>query len=627
MTSRANHFARLLFCKIFMTALANQQIIAALQAGHAVEAERLCRLHLQQQVRDENLLLLLALSLQYQHKTMDAVAVYAELTRLFPESSLHWGNYATALRDAGDLNGAGEAYATSLRLDPGNTEQMLNLGLLQMQQRNYLGARETLLDAFAFDSQSPAIRIHSARACAACRDDHRVEELLRPWRQWLPLEPDLQFELASLKLALGDANAVQILLEDTLRQSPSHLQAKLLLASVYERVNRLDSAEALLLDITQGNAGVDPDVRLEIAQQQATLALRQGNLVGARTSLESAGPRNDGDYAHYFVLASVCDKLGDTCAALKALDAAHARQVEEMRIVVPYRFGPDAPVLPTAVGRLTDLDYQKWPKLNAPDASQSPVFIVGFPRSGTTLLEQMLDAHPHLQSMDERPFFNILVDQLADKDFEFPQDMYKLDQRDCDELRKSYISMACTKVPRRWDTQLVDKNPLNMLWLPMIYRLFPDAKIILALRHPCDVLLSNYMQNFRSTVLAMACSSMERLATAYVTAMECWLQHAQVFSPNVLVSRYEDLVANTAEKTREIAQFIGIEDASPMLKFDQHARNKGYIATPSYAQVIVPVNTKGLNRWLRYRDAMAPALPILQPMLDHWGYSTDDSPS
>jgi hypothetical protein len=164
-----------------------------------------------------------------------------------------------------------------------------------------------------------------------------------------------------------------------------------------------------------------------------------------------------------------------------------------------------------------------------------------------------------------------------------------------------------------------------MLWLPMIHRLFPEAKIILALRHPCDVLLSNYMQNFRSTVLAMACESLPKLARAYVVAMECWLDHVEVFKPNVFVSRYEELVADTVGQTRKIAEFIGLEDASAMMNFDQHARDKGYIATPSYAQVIVPVNRKGLGRWVRYRDALAPALPILQPMLDHWGYSVDTS--
>lgn len=606
-----------------MTTYSTQEVLAALQAGQFGRAEQLARDQLRGHPQDQDLLLLLAVSLREQQKPDEALVIFAELTRLQPDNAVHWGNYATALRDIGALKEADQAYATSLRLVPDNAEQWFNLGLLRLQDHDYPGARDALLNAFAIEPQSPEIRIHAARACSACRDDYRVDELLKPWRQWLPLEAELQFELASLLLALGEANTVRELLEDALRRDPFHLKAKLLLGSVYERVNRLQDAEDLLQEIITAQPDPDDHVRLEIAHQQATLAQRQGDLATARAILERVGPRNPGDYAHYYVLAGVCDKLGDLSAALQALEKAHASQVEEMRVVVPYRFAPNAPVLPTAVNRVSEADYRQWPKLSAPDASQSPVFIVGFPRSGTTLLEQMLDAHPRLQSMDERPFFNILVDQLANQDFQFPQDLHKLDQRDCDELRKAYVSMACSKVPRRWDTQLVDKNPMNMLWLPMMHRLFPEAKIILALRHPCDVILSNYMQNFRSTVLAMACSTIERLATAYVTAMECWLEHAAVFNTNVFVSRYEDLVANTAERTRQIADFIGIEDASPMLNFDQHARDKGYIATPSYAQVIVPVNRKGLNRWVRYREALEPALPILQPMLDHWGYSVD----
>jgi len=608
-----------------MTTPAKQKIFAAFQDGQLAEAEKLSRAQLEREQEDEELLFLLALSLQRQQKFQEALPVYAELARLFPSNSLHVGNHGTALRDTGALAEAEEAYRAALRLDPTNIDQMLNLGMLQLQQHRFIEARETLLDAFALEPQNPSIRIHAARACAACRDDQRVDELLRPWRSWLPLEPEEQYELAMLQLMLGDANSVQALLEDLLMRMPSHLQAQLLLASVYERVNRLDLAEAKLQDFEAGGYASDDPVRLEIAHQRATLAVRKGDLAAGRALLELAGPRTPDDYIHYFVLAGVCDKLGDLPGALQALESAHALQAEEMRAVVPDRFAPDAPIIPTAVGRVTVQDYRAWPKASAPDASHSPVFIVGFPRSGTTLLEQMLDAHPRLQSMDERPFFNVLVDRLDNHEFRFPQDMHKLDQRDCDELRKAYVSMVCTKVPRRWDTQLVDKNPLNMLWLPMIHRLFPEAKIILALRHPCDVLLSNYMQNFRSTVLAMACESLPKLARAYVVAMECWLDHVEVFKPNVFVSRYEELVADTVGQTRKIAEFIGLEDASAMMNFDQHARDKGYIATPSYAQVIVPVNRKGLGRWVRYRDAFAPALPILQPMLDHWGYSADTS--
>jgi hypothetical protein len=207
--------------------------------------------------------------------------------------------------------------------------------------------------------------------------------------------------------------------------------------------------------------------------------------------------------------------------------------------------------------------------------------------------------------------------------FQIPRDLGKLDQRDCDELRKGYLTFACSKVPRRWDAQLVDKNPMNLQWLPMIHRLYPEAKFILALRHPCDVLLSNYMQNFMGTSLGAACESLETLATAYVNAMRHWLYHVDLFKPKVFISRYEELVADPAQQTRRIADHLGLEDAGPMLNFDKRAREKGFIATPSYTQVIEPINTKGVGRWQRYREYFEPVLPILEPMLKHWGYSAE----
>jgi Sulfotransferase family len=398
------------------------------------------------------------------------------------------------------------------------------------------------------------------------------------------------------------------------------------LANVYERVNRPADAQAMLQPMLAAWITLEEPMHVEIRHQQANLALRNGDAALARSLLENAGPRNPFDYDHYFALAKVYDKLGDRPAMMQALYTAHARQIEELKHAVPFRFEPGAPILPAAEHRVTATDYRSWPQLTAPDAAQSPIFIVGYPRSGTTLLEQMLDAHPRLQSMDERPFFNTLADQLGDVGLQVPQDLHKLNQRDCDELRKAYLSLACSKVPRRWDAQLVDKNPLNMLWLPMIHRLFPRAKFILALRHPCDVILSNYMQNFRSGVLATASANLETLAKAYVTAMNYWLHHVEVFQPDLLVSRYEDLVDDPAAQTARIAQFLGLDDAAHLLTFDQRARDKGFIATPSYTQVIEPVNRKGLDRWQRYRDYFEPALPILQPILQHWGYSSAPTP-
>jgi hypothetical protein len=103
--------------------------------------------------------------------------------------------------------------------------------------------------------------------------------------------------------------------------------------------------------------------------------------------------------------------------------------------------------------------------------------------------------------------------------------------------------------------------------------------------------------------------------------MQGWLTNAEILAPQVLQLRYEDLLADFAGNARRIGDFIGVDDATPMLAFHEHARRKGYIATPSYAQVIEPANTRGVGRWLRYRAHMQPILPILKPIMEHWGYA------
>jgi Flp pilus assembly protein TadD len=600
-----------------------EKIVAAIKSGDPAAAEGMCREQLHVQPDDEDLLLLLAISLQLQKRVAEAIVAYARLAELFPHNSVHRGNYATALRAGGLLEQAEENYTAAIELDPRNPFPRVQLGLMLIARQDYPGAREMLLDAFDLDKQSPLARIHAARACSLCQDFNGAQDLLRPWREWLPLNDDeLQLELSRLLLLLSDAADAQALLEDVVQRDTQNVEAKLLLAGAYERVNRLTDAEALVLSIAAIST-LDEYTRHEVDHLFAKLALRKGNMAAARSLLEQAGPRHSNDYSHYFELAEACDKLGDRGGTLEALRMAHVLQVKDLQIASPEHFTSDAMALPAEVPRVSLEQYRRWPKTHAPDARSSPVFIVGFPRSGTTLLEQMLDAHPSLQSMDENPFFNRLADKLRRHDPRILENLDVLQQRDCDELRRLYLMMVAETVQRQWDTQLVDKNPLNMLWMPMIHRLFPEARFIFALRHPCDVILSCYMQNFRSSILASASASLERLASAYVQAMECWLQDVQIFQPNVLVSRYEDLVADFPQQTQRLARFLDLEDATPMLKFDQHARSKNYIATPSYTQVIVPVNKKGLNRWLRYRAEFEPVLPILEPMLRHWGYSAE----
>jgi tetratricopeptide (TPR) repeat protein len=608
-----------------MTEPTTATIVTALQANDAAHAERLCRQLLEIQPDSPDVRVLQAISLWHLGDHAGSLAIYAGLTERYPAEPLHWRNYATALRESGDLEAAETASATAVRLAPDDAEWLDWHGLLQMDLRKPAEARETLLRAFGKSPDSPAIRIHAARACSACRDA-RAENLLRPWREWLPLDAGLESELAEALKDQSDILAATELLEDLARRFPAEWRVRLRLASLYERVNRLEEAEALLDRIIAEGVVTDAHAReaREIDHQRARLAMRRREYAVAREIMERSGPHDDHHCAHWFELAQVCDKIGDTGATMMALERAHAIQIADIKVTHPHWFEPGAKTLPNQNPRVAAADYATWPILRAPEASESPVFVVGFPRSGTTLLEQMLDAHPRLQSMDERPFFNTLATQLENSTgLEIPRGLGRLSQRDCDELRKGYVILACGKVPRRWDARLVDKNPMNMLWLPMIHRLFPHGKFILAVRHPCDVLLSCYMQNFMSSSLAVVCENLEILAKAYVDAMGHWLYHVELFKPDVFISRYEDLVADSAGQTRRIADFLGLEDAHTMLGFDRHAREKRFIATPSYTQVIEPINRKGMGRWERYRRYFEPVLPVLQPMLEHWGYAAD----
>lgn len=511
----------------------------------------------------------------------------------------------------------------SLAQSPDDPGVLLQLGVLRLQRGDAIGAREVLLHAHVLQPTSVPVRIYAAKALSEC-SDYRAPQLIAEWRQWLPLPDQLQYDLADVMQRTDwTAEAIGVL-EDLLHRDPVHRWARLLLAALYERVSRLKDAKVLVEGMLAADAGDDAVVRNELMHQRAGLFAREGGNREARMMLERAGPRFENDVEHFFMLGTIADHLGDVEASMQSLSTAHALQRQQLERVAPERLQEGASLLPAAQASLSAEEAARWPRLIAPDSAQSPVFVVGFPRSGTTLLEQMLDAHPSLQAMDERPHFAMLADQLEDYGVRVPQELHKLTQADCDELRKGYLLMTCTKIERRWNARLVDKNPLNMLWLPLMHRMFPDARIILMLRHPCDALLSNYVQNYRSAVMMSVSLDLERLARAYVDAFSAWFHHAEILKPAVLAVRYEDLVDDPGKEALRLGRFLGIENTGAMLQPDRHARSKGFIGTPSYSEVIRPIHPRSIGRWRRYRPWFEGALRILEPMMPRVGYSAGD---
>ena len=582
---------------------------------------------------DESVLLWLGLAQQASQHHDQAAATFRRLAQMRPEVSAYWNNLAVACRQSGDTAASEQAFLTARSLAPGDAEVLYNLGLLYIQQRRWLLARETLMDAVDLSPHFIEARLQAAHACHVCGDNSSQEAMLAGAIDWPPQPAEQALLLAAMLAVQGDLDAaLRALARAELPAGPAADIMRLRLATqrtaLHERSNRLELAQEELRKLPLSTLDLLPPeelhARIEGWSTHAALAMRAADHPGAAALYQRVLALAVDDQSRAgaaFGLAAACDKQGQHDEAWQALQVSHAAQLDIARDVLPELLAPDSQPLQMASSVVSRVDYESWRPLPSPSALQSPVFVVGFPRSGTTLLEQMLDAHPDFQSMDERAFIHELIEGMQLVGQHYPADLANLTQTEADQLRAVYFRRVSHTLPKLGQRRLVDKNPLNMLCLPMIRRLFPEARIILCLRHPCDVLLSCYMQPFRSPAFMVLCSSLSRLAHGYVQAFEQWQRQVEVLAPHVLEWRYESVVSQFDDHVARLGQFLDLADASPMARFAEHARSKGFISTPSYAQVTQGINPRAVNRWHAYRDRFEPVLPILRPLIERLGYA------
>ena len=580
----------------------------------------------------EPVLALLGMALQEMGRYAEAEEIFARLSRMQPDVFAWWNNLGVACRHAGDFAASERALLKAKSLAPGNAEVLYNLGLLYIQQQRWSLARGVLLDAVQIAPGFVEARLEAAHACHVCGDIESEEAMLEGAGDWPPQPAAQALVLASILSVLGRLEiALKVLARARLPEGPPAEAMRLRITAqrvaLHERNNQLEQARHELqqlpleaLDVLGADA---VDARIDVWRAHAVMAMREHRYDDAAALYQrvldvATDPEAVSSAA--FGLASACDRRARHGDAWKALDVAHARQVEIARQAAPDLSALDGQPLPMVTRTVDANAYAEWKPLAAPPVTGSPVFVIGFPRSGTTLLEQMLDAHPDFRSMDERGFVYQLIERMEHAGQSYPADLAALTQTEADQLRAVYWRLVEHTLPDLGPRRLIDKNPLNMLCLPMILRLFPHARIILCIRHPCDVLLSCSMQAFRSPAFRAMCSSLPRLARGYTEAFEQCCRHIEVFKPHVLEWRYESVVADFYGAVTRLGQFLEIADASPFAGFAAHARDKQFIATPSYAQVTQPVNAAAVGRWKNYREQFEPVLPVLRPWLDRFGY-------
>ncbi len=251
------------------------------------------------------------------------------------------------------------------------------------------------------------------------------------------------------------------------------------------------------------------------------------------------------------------------------------------------------------------------------DDRAPPVFLLGFPRSGTTLLDQVLSAHPKIEVIEEQELLlEVRRKWLSAEHFPRLQDMTGDEVRDARRRYRQALAAAHDNPDAR---VVVDKLPLNSIYLPLIHRLFPDARILFALRDPRDVVLSCFFQTFSLVGAMPYFLELDRAAEYYDAVMAGAMDARDALPLTELTVRYEDVVDDLEGSARRAVEFLELPWAPEILDYRDAAPPKA-INTPSYQQVSEPLYRRSIARWRNYERQLAPVQEQLQPWVERLGY-------
>lgn len=477
-----------------------------------------------------------------------------------------------------------EAFEAALACDPAFSTAACNKGTILLDFGRP-GEAESVFRA-ALAAGADLSELNTQLATALIRQN-RIDEAIACCREGLvrhPGDPALRTNLASALELSNDLPEAEVEARTVCESAPGFPMARLILARVLRRLRQADKALEILTPLLDMDLG--PTDRIEVLYEQG-------------------------------LILDVLGSFPDAFAAFSRYNALQAQRPEALRC--------DAGRFLAQVR-----DWSGWVEAGRrPPAGRSagevrpPVFFVGFPRSGTTLVEQALMSHPDVVTTEEiSPLGRV---EKAARDLAraqgrgFPGWLDSAAEDDLEDLRRLFASEATRTLGDIGGRTLVDKLPLNIVLLGLVERLWPDARILVALRDPRDACLSCFIQKFSLNDAMAGFLDIETTGTTYAEVMGLWLSYRDSLSLPIHEYRYEDLVEDFETTIRTILDFIGVGWHDEVSRYREAAKGR-VVKTPSYREVTAPVHQRAVYRWTGYKRELEPVLPLLTPFVQAFGY-------
>jgi hypothetical protein len=273
---------------------------------------------------------------------------------------------------------------------------------------------------------------------------------------------------------------------------------------------------------------------------------------------------------------------------------------------------------------LTPEHFDRWNRDAEPDAGQRLALLTGFPRTGTTLLEQVLAAHPDIVETEERDIFGTEVFPILATgrpgDAPINQILDELSAQQARDARQLYLQLIEAVLGEPIESRLhLDKNPAMTLMVPPMRRIFPELKLVIALRDPRDVVLSCFLRYLPVNPVSVCFLTLERTAERFALDMDAWLKIREMTHDWIEV-RYEDVITDLRGQTQRTLAALDVPWNESILEYRQRNERK-HVRSPSYDEVSRPIFTSSVGRWQNYERQLAPVLDRLAPLIAAFGYA------
>jgi tetratricopeptide (TPR) repeat protein len=547
-------------------------------------------------------------------RTEEAVAAFEAALAIDPMSASAYRGLGDVFRTTGSVRAAIRHYKFSLEQDAQQPSIHINLGTC-FQQIGQLDEAARCYDVALSMQPLNIIALNNKAICLNLRK--HSEAAINCFRAALCIAPHSAETWNNLGICLKDAERHRealLHLTKAVSLNPELVDAHVNICEIHEISNETEALRKSLRKADDYGFSEHPHVQY----YRALIHLRDKDYSRASDLIKSIHVDGISMYrlnSFYSVKGKILDKAEDFDSAFEAFAHMNRRLLSS-----PSYAQIDAKSYLADLKSLNAQLEQSAPlEASAITGADVPAFLVGFPRSGTTLLETILFSHSRVVVLDEKP----AVDQsLASVGRTLDlKSLMQLSESDTNGMRTAYFEEVGRHLPSRsTNSLLIDKLPLNSVQAPLIHKMFPNAKFILAIRHPLDCILSCYMQNFGLNAAMANMLDLERIVDFYCLTMEIWTRSQQVFNLQVHMLRYEDLVVDMPGEVADLLGFLGLEWEDAVHGYQSTALQRGVINTPSYSQVTQPLYQDASYRWKNYTRYLEPYFERVRPWISHFGY-------